>query len=134
MSARLNESELMYVALCVAMNAACCAVGRKFGGHLGRKAGDPRSRPWLEFAFCPLFMGLLWGLVTGGLGGALFFGVGAVFGALIATPVALAAFPVFALLHRLHSHGGMIEERQIWPLAFGVPLTIAAMILSPWIV
>ena len=133
LNATLGDNALIYVAFCLAMNAACCAVGRKFGGYLGRKAGDPRARPWFEFAFCPFFMALLWGIVTGGLGGAICFGVGAVFGALIAVPVACAAFPVFALLHRLLSHGGMIEERQVWPLAFGVPLTIAALILSPWI-
>ncbi len=134
MNTRLNDTELIYVAFCLAMNVACCAIGRKFGGFLGRKAGDPRSRPWFEFALCPVFMALLWGIVTGGLGGAIFFGVGAIFGALIAVPIALAAFPAFAVLHRLLSHGGMIEERHVWPLAFGVPLTIAAMILSPWIV
>src|SRR5688572_1787331 len=134
LNARLNDGELFYVAFCVAMNVACCAVGRKFGGFLGRKAGDPRSRPWVEFAFLPVFMALLWGVVTGGIGGAIFFVFGAFFGALIAVAVALAAFPAFALFHRLLSHGGMIEERQVWPLAFGVPLTIAATILSPWIV
>jgi hypothetical protein len=78
-------------------------------------------------------MALGWSLVTGGLGGALFFGVGAAFGFVCALPVALAAFPVFAFLHRLISRGGMIEARHAWPLAFGIPLTIAAMIMSPWL-
>ena len=133
MNTRLNDTELIYVAFCLAMNVACCAIGRKFGGFLGRKAGDPRSRPLFEFALCPVFMALLWGIVTGGLGGAIFFGVGAIFGALIAVPIALAAFPAFAVLHRLLSHGGMIEERHVWPLAFGVPLVVSALILSPWI-
>ena len=131
--AHLSADSLLWIALCVGMNVVCCLVGRKFGAYLGRKAGDPRSRPWLEFAFCPLIMAVFWGVVTGGLGGALFFGIGAVFGVACAVPVALATFPVFALLHRLLSHGGMIEERQIWPLAFGVPLTAAAAILSPWL-
>jgi len=124
---------LYYALLCLAMNAVCCLVGRKFGGFLGRKVGDPRSRPWLQFAFCPVFMALLWGLVTGGLGGAVFFGIGAIFGALVAINVALVAFPVFAILHRLISRGGMIEARHTWPLAFGIPLTIAALISSPWL-
>lgn len=120
-------------AFCVAMNVVCCLVGRWFGGYLGRWAGDPRRRSRVGFAFVVLVMALGWSAVTGGLGGALFFGIGAIFGAFIAAPVALAAFPVFAILHRLISRGGMIEARHTWPLAFGIPLTIAAMISSPWL-
>lgn len=115
------------------MNVLCCVVGRKFGGFLGRKAGDPRAHGVPGTLLVALFYGLFWGVVTGAAGGAVGFLVGAVVGVLVAVPVALAAFPVFALLHRLLSHGGMIEERHVWPLAFGVPLTIAAMIMSPWI-
>lgn len=115
------------------MNLACCVVGRKFGGFLGRQAGDPRSRSFAGSLLVALLYGLFWGVVTGAAGGAVAFLVGAFAGILVAVPVALAAFPVFAALHRLLSHGGMIEEHQVWPLAFGVPLTIAAMILSPWL-
>ena len=107
---------LFWAFMFVMMTLACCLVGRKFGGFLGRKSGDPRAR-----------------VVTGAAGGAVAFLVGALGGVLVAVPVALAAFPVFAVLHRLLSHGGMIEERHVWPLAFGVPLTIAALILSPWL-
>jgi hypothetical protein len=129
----VHSDAKLIVALCVAMNAVCCLVGRKFGAFLGRKFGDPLMRSRTCFAFTVFFMALFWGAVTGGFGGALCFGFGAIFGIFFAVPIALAAFPVFAVLHRLLSHGGMIEERQVWPLAFGVPLTIAAMILSPWI-
>lgn len=128
--ADLGAYTLFWTALCVGMNVVCCLVGRKFGAYVGRKAGDPRSHSWLQFAFCPLIMAVLWGVVTGGLGGAVFFLFGAIFGVVCAVPVALVAFPVFAVLHRLLSHGGMIEERQIWPLAFGVPMTITALILG----
>ena len=129
----VNSDAKLIVALCIAMNAVCCLVGRKFGAFLGRKFGDPLMRSRTCFAFTVFFMALFWGVVTGAAGGAVVFLIGAVAGVFVAVPVALAAFPVFAVLHRLLSHGGMIEERQVWPLAFGVPLTIAAMILSPWI-
>ncbi|HEX8187428.1 MAG TPA: hypothetical protein VF586_03690 [Pyrinomonadaceae bacterium] len=119
-----------WVGLFMLMNVICCLVGRRFGGYLGRRAGDPRARSRAGFAFAVLLMAVAWSVVTGGLGGVLFFGIGAIFGILCATPVALAAFPVFAILHRLISRGGMIEARHTWPLAFGIPLTIAAMIMG----
>lgn len=119
--------------LFLVMNAVCCLVGRKFGAYLGRRMGDPRRWTWPIFLFSSLMMAVAWGIVTGGAGGAVGFGIGAIFGVICAVPVALAAFPVFALLHRLLSHGGMIEGRKLWPLVFGVPLTAAALILSPWI-
>ena len=129
-----SETLAIWVALCAGMNALCCLTGRKFGGYLGRWAGDPRSHTRTGFALRVLFMALAWGVVTGAAGGALCFGFGAIFGVFCAVPVALAAFPAFAILHRLLSHGGMIEGRHVRPLALGVTMTIAAMILSPWLV
>jgi hypothetical protein len=120
-----------FVVLCVVMNVVCCLVGRTFGGFLGRRAGDPRVRSRAGFALNVLIMAVAWSVVTGGTGGLPFFGIGALFGVFCAAPVALAAFPVFAILHRLLSRGGMIEARQLWPLALGVPLTISALFLSP---
>ena len=131
---RASEAGVFFWALLfVAMNAVCCLVGRKFGAFLGRKVGDPRSWAWLEMAFCAPLIGLAWAVVTGGAGGALGFGIGAVVGIVCAVPVALVAFPVFASLHRAHSHGGMIEARQLWPLALGIPFYVAVLILGPWI-
>ena len=125
-----GDDALWVVALCVAMNVVCCLVGRWFGGYLGRWAGNPRTRTRSGFALVVFVMAVAWSVVTGGLGGVLFFGIGAIFGVFFAAPVAFAAFPVFAILHRLISRGGMIEARHTWPLAFGIPLTIAAMIMS----
>jgi hypothetical protein len=122
---------LFWVLLFLVMNAICCLVGRKFGALLGRKLGDPRAWRWPVFVFSSLLMAVAWGVVTGAAGGAVVFLIGAVAGVFCAVPVALAAFPVFAVLHRALSRGGMIEERRLWPLAFGVPLTIAALILGP---
>ncbi|MBV9927925.1 MAG: hypothetical protein JOZ96_23090 [Acidobacteria bacterium] len=128
-----GEQSFWVVALCVAMNIVCCLVGRWIGGRLGLWAGDPRRRTRVRYAFVVLAMAFAWSFVTGALGGAVFFIIGAFFGVLIATPVALVAFPAFAILHRLISRGGMIDARHAWSLAFGIPLTIAALISSPWI-
>ena len=133
-SSGVHSDAIWIVALCVGMNVVCCLVGRWFGGYLGRWAGDPRTRTRSGFALTVFIMIVAWSVVTGGLGGLLFFGIGAIFGVLFAAPVALVGFPVFAILHRLISRGGMIEERHTWPLAFGIPLTIAAMMMSPWLI
>jgi hypothetical protein len=128
-----NNYEFWLVPLCVAMNIVCCLVGRWFGGRLGRWMSNPRTRSRTSFAFLIFVMAVAWSVVTGGLGGVLFLGIGAIFGAFIAAPVAFMGFPAFAILHRLISRGGMIEARHTWPLAFGIPLTIAAVISSPWL-
>jgi hypothetical protein len=129
----LDDAWPSWAILFVTMNVICGLVGRWYGGVLGRWYGRPGTHERVGFVAAVLGMALAWSLVTGGLGGALFFGFGAAVGFVCALPVALVAFPVFAILHRLISRGGMIDERHTWPLAFGIPLTIAAMISSPWI-
>ena len=124
---------LFWCLLLLSMNAVCCYVGRRMGRAVGRKLGDPRAFSSPLMLLFSLMMAVAWGVVTGAAGGAVGFVVGAVFGVMCALPVALAAFPVFALLHRAVSRDGMIEERRLWPLAWGVPLTVTALILSPWI-
>jgi len=125
-----EDAALFWLLLFLSMNAVCCLVGRKFGAHLGRTIGDVRARSWPVFIIVSLLEGIAWGGITGGAGGAIGFGIGAFFGAACAIPVALAAFPVFAALHRMLSHDGMIEQRQLWPLALGVPVVVAALILG----
>jgi len=125
-----NDASLPWVALLLGMNAACCYVGRRFGRVTGRTLGDPRAHGWLLHVFVSLLLGIAWAAVTGAAGGAPFFGIGAIFGVFFALPVALATFPVFAVLHRIQSHGGMIEERDLWPIALGIPLATAALIMS----
>ena len=129
-----GKAEFMGVALCVGMNVICCLVGRWYGGVLGRWWSKPDVKERVPFLPAVIGMALVWSVVTGAFGGALCYGIGAAFGPIFALPVALVAFPVFGILHRLLSHGGMIDARHTWPLAFGIPLTIAALITSPWIV
>jgi hypothetical protein len=119
------------LALCVVMNVICVAVGRAMGLWVGGRVGDPRRRTWHGLLLVAAFLGCLWGVVTGAAGGVLVFGIGAAAGAMLAVPVALAGFLLFAPLHRLFSHNGMIEARHLRPLALGVAGAIAALILSP---
>lgn len=116
--------------VCLLMNAVCCAVGRAMGARLGKSIADTRKRHWLLMLLAALLFGVLWGLITGAAGGAVFVIIGSIVGVACAVPVGALAFVLFTTLHRLLSRGGMIEERQLWPLAFGVPCVIAAAILG----
>lgn len=128
-----GDSFLLWSLLFLSMNAVCCYVGRRVGRAVGRRLGDPRALSLPILLMCSLMMAVVWGVTTGAAGGAVGFLVGAIFGVAGAVPVALAAFPVFAVLHRALSRDGMIEERRLWPLAWGIPLIVSALILSPWI-
>lgn len=125
-----EKAFLTFVAFAVAMNAVCCLVGRAMARSLARGAEKIERRAWWQMLFLPALLGVLWGIVTGSAGGAVVFGIGAFVGAACAVPVGALAFAVFMLLHRLLARGGMIEERQLWPLAFGIPSVIAAAILG----
>jgi len=126
-----RKEDFAALAFCVVMSVICCVVGRAMGSWLGRRAGDPRLRAWYELPPVTLLCGLVWGVITGAAGGLIVFGIGAVPGVMLAVPVALAGFTLFAPLHRLLSRGGMIEARHLRPLALGVAGVIAALILSP---
>ncbi|HEV7905805.1 MAG TPA: hypothetical protein VGO96_18340, partial [Pyrinomonadaceae bacterium] len=113
------------------MNFTCALVGFGMGRLTGRNVAQVERRGWHRMFVHALGKGIAWGVTTGAAGGLLAFGVGAIVGAAIATPVGIVAFASFTLLHRLTARGGMIDARHFWPLACGVVLTIAALILSP---
>lgn len=119
------------LALAVLMNVICCAVGRAMAIQLSGSVDRLERSSWVLMAVVPALLGFVWALVTGAAGGLLFFGVGALFGAVCAVPAGMLGFGLFAPLHRLLARGGMIEERHLWPLAYGVNGLIVALILSP---
>ncbi|HYE66188.1 MAG TPA: hypothetical protein VD966_11425, partial [Pyrinomonadaceae bacterium] len=116
--------------LCLAMNIVCCLVGRAAGASLGKHTSGLTDAGWHKSALIYSCLGAAWGAVTGAAGGFIAFGLGALFGAVCAIPVGVAAFLLFAPLHRLLRCGDMIDARQLWPLACGVTMTIVALILG----
>lgn len=116
-----------------AMTLLCGVVGRWIGGLIGKSLLAERPRSLLGLLLLAPFAGAVWGIVTGGLGGMLFFLVGGYFGALCALPVGALAFLVFAPLHRQLARGGMIESGHLWPLAFGVTMVIVGLCASPYL-
>src|ERR1044072_4515130 len=88
----LGGGALFWIVLLLAMNAVCCLVGRKFGRVLGRSLGDPRAHGWFWHVVVSFLLGVAWAAVTGAAGGALGFGIGAIFGIFCAMPVAVTTF------------------------------------------
>lgn len=125
----LSQEPFMLL-LILAMNVACCFAGRFFGSKLSQMVNGAERRSWTKEFFLALFIGWLWAIGTGALGGLIFFGIGAIFGAVIAIPVGLLAFALFMPLHRMLARGGMIESGHLWPLACGVTMTLTALILG----
>jgi hypothetical protein len=119
-----------FLSLLVAMNVLCWLVGRLMAGHLGERVAASERGPWLKTLWVAALCGFAWAAVTGAAGGLLFFGIGALFGPFFAVPCGVAGFVAFTILHRLLARGGMIEARNLRPLAWGVALTIAAFILG----
>jgi hypothetical protein len=115
----------------VPMLFICAFLGRRMGARAGRGFDESERGSWWRTIFDALEDAFVWAAATGAAGGALMFGIGALFGFISALPVALVAFLVFAPLHRLLARDGMIDARHFYPLAWGINLTIAALILSP---
>ena len=125
---------LAFLRLCLAMNFLCAVMGQQMGRVVGRSIiEDTGRRSWARTLLVALPAAVVWGISTGAAGGVLFFGIGAIFGAVCALAVALPCFVAFTTLHRLLARGGMIDARHLRPLAWGVAATAAALVLSPYL-
>lgn len=128
---RANElEEFGFFALLLLMNLVCAVAGLKCAACFSRQAFDLERRSWTRMLLLMPLLGALWGLLTGALGGALFFGIGAIGGIFCAVPTGIVAFSLFAIAHRWLERGGMIEQKHLLPLAWGISLTIAAFVIG----
>jgi hypothetical protein len=121
---------LFFVLMSAAMLAMCIWIGSTLGAQLSAPLLRVERQSWLRMFVATLLMGVFWGLCTGGAGGALFFGVGAPFGAICAAIIGGVAFPIFAFFHRILSRGGMIEAGHLWPVSIAIALIISGFILN----
>ncbi len=102
-----------------------------FSGKLiGKVVTSLEKYPWWAMIFLLPFVGFLWGMISGAAGGFFIFIIGAVFGAAIGGAVGAIALPVFAVFHRILKRGDQIEQKEFLPIAFGITLTISALILG----
>lgn len=112
------------------MNLVCWLVGRWFASRLAAIAEEGERGWWPRTLLAAAAAGFVWGVVTGFAGGLPFFGIGAIFGPVSAVPVGVAGFVAFTIFRRLLARGGMIETRHLRPMAWGITLTIVALILG----
>jgi hypothetical protein len=101
------------------------------GRRLAPMMDRAEQRHWGVTICTAIAAGFLWACATGAVGGAIVFIIGALFGLMCALPFGLVGFLLFASCHRLLARGGMIDARHFWPVACGIALVSAALILSP---
>ena len=112
------------------INLISAVVGYFSGKLIGKIVFELEKQSWTLMIFALPFVGILWGIIAGGAGGIIVFGVGAIFGALLGAAVGAAALPVFSVFHRLLKKGDLIDRRQFLPLAFGVTFIVCAFVLG----
>ncbi len=117
--------------LCLGMNIVCCLVGRMTGRKIGGAVEWSEKLSWGWMLVVPAMLGILWGIITGGLGGLLFFIIGAVGGVFFGASIGALAFALFTPFHRMFTWDGMIDSRHLGALLFGVIGAIVSLIVSP---
>jgi hypothetical protein len=126
----LNENTAAVFAFCLLMNLTCAFVGKFIAEAFARHFINIERKSWTKMILLSSLLGFCWAIITGAAGGAIFFGFGAIFGAICAIPVGAAAFPIFAVIHRQLERGTEIEWKHFLPIAFGISTAISAFILG----
>ncbi len=116
--------------LCLMMNLVCALAGYAMGSTISRTGLKLERSSWIQMLCFLPFLGAFWGLITGLTGGVFFFGIGGIIGPLFAIPVGIVGFTILCILHRLLERGGMIELRHMMPIAMGLAMTMAALVLG----
>jgi hypothetical protein len=125
-----NSDDYWVVALLLFVNLVCALTGYFSGQLIGKIVAEVEKYSWTAMLLLLPFIGILWGIISGGAGGLFIFVIGAVFGAIIAAMVGAVALPAFTILHRLLKKGDSIERDHFLPLAIGITLVISAILLG----
>jgi hypothetical protein len=112
------------------INLISAVVGFFSGKFVAKAVRAFETLNWFKMILALPFLGLLWGMISGGAGGIIVFVIGAFFGALLGGIVGSVALPAFTILHRLLKKGEMIEVKHFLPIAFGLTFIICGFILG----
>lgn len=75
-------------------------------------------------------VGLAWGAVSGAIGGLFLFFIGAIFAGIAGGVVGAFTVPVLACFHSALRSGDFIEFKHFLPIAFGITLSLCALVLG----
>jgi hypothetical protein len=129
-SSNFRAEELWILVLMGLVVAGSAATGYFTGKLIGKIVNELEKLSWHWMILALPFIGLLWGIISGGAGGIFLFIIGAVFGAMIGGMVGSVALTGFAVLHRIFKKGEIIELKIFLPLAVGITSVISALILG----
>jgi len=75
-------------------------------------------------------IGLAWGMVSGAIGGLFLFIIGSILAGIVGGLVVAVVLPVLVALRSFVRRGDFIEVKHFLPIAFGITLTLCALILG----
>ena len=126
----LQKEDLWILGVLSIVNVVTAIVGYFSGKVIGKIVTEFENYPWWAMISLLPFIGLIWGIVSGGAGGIIIFIFGAIFGAILGGIVGGFALPVFTIFHRILKKGDLIDRKQFLPLAFGITFIICGFILG----
>ncbi len=129
-SNNIPQEEFWIIFLLLLVNIVSALVGYFSGKTIGKIVTELEKLSWHWMLLILPFLGLLWGIISGGAGGIFIFGIGAIFGAILGGLVGSVALPLFTIFHRLFKRGEIIDKKLFLPLAFGITFIISAFILG----
>jgi len=112
------------------INLITATVGYFSGKLIGKIVGNLEDYSWSYMLFILPFIGIFWGILAGGAGGIIIFGIGAFFGAALGAMVGMVALPALAVFHRLLKKGDQFDRKHFLPIAIGITFIISAFILG----
>jgi hypothetical protein len=118
------------IPLLLLVNCVCALTGYFSGKLIGKMVAETEKWNWIYMLLVLPFIGIFWGIMTGGAGGVFIFVIGAFFGAIIASAVGSVGVTTFTLLHRWLKKGDVIESNKFIPIAVGITATICALFLG----
>lgn len=125
-----SQPEIGVIIMLLFANIGCTVAGYFSGKFIGKIVVGLEKLSWNKMLLALPFIGIFWGIMTGGAGGLFIFVIGAIFGAVIAAIVGGVALPFFTIFHRILKRGDSIEEKHFFPLALGITSIITALILG----
>lgn len=125
-----HGDDLWILGIFAIVNLITAIVGFVSGRHIGKLVAELENQSWSSMMLALPFVGIFWGILTGGAGGVIVLAVGAFLGAAIGAAVGGIALPAFVLFHRLLKCGDQIDRKHFLPLAFGITFVISAFFLG----